>query len=86
LINCLNLYVEEVDSNWKLGDTTKWNKEFEEDKFRCAIIFNDPRLTASDLVPEYNYELSMDTRLTMYELKAKVADIVIKTFDNIFFS
>lgn len=55
IYSCLNLYVEELE-----GPNIKWEQEFEKDKFRCTITFNDPRKQSE--VPDYNFEISMDTR------------------------
>ena len=71
IYSCLNLYVEELEEGTA---PTKWELEFEKDKYRCTITFNDPRKQAE--VPDYTFEISMDTRQTLQELKERVADIV----------
>lgn len=73
LSNNLNLYVEEADTGWKVGEPTKWDREFETDKFRCTIVFNDPRMTLPDCVPDYNLQISIDSRMSMYDAKEKVS-------------
>jgi hypothetical protein len=47
----MNIYVELADNSWVLGTPTKWDLEFESDKFRCTIVFNNPRETPLEGCP-----------------------------------
>lgn len=70
LSNCQNLYVEEAE------EQVKWLQEFDMDKYRCTIVFNDPRKGVAHEVPDYNFEIQVDSRKSMLELKQHVADIL----------
>jgi hypothetical protein len=77
--NSLNLYVEEATSEYATTTYSNWDREFERDKFRCTIVFNNPHVVTGDALPDYCYSLSIDSRLTMGELKDRVAGIVSLT-------
>jgi hypothetical protein len=54
IFNGLQLFIERKSEDWKIGQQTKWDKEFENDKYKCVISFNDPRKTKPDQAPDYD--------------------------------
>lgn len=51
----------------------KWNEEFQKEKYRAKIRFNDYKTTVKGVPPKYKYRITMDNRKTYKELKQKIA-------------
>jgi hypothetical protein len=63
----INLYVEEVSEDIDV----RWAREFEKERFRCNIRFNNPK--DGDARDE---EIYFDSRRTLGELKKEIAGII----------
>ncbi|CAK62005.1 unnamed protein product (macronuclear) [Paramecium tetraurelia] len=71
----VTLYLEEKqdDANLPLN----WDQKFECEKHKCRVTFNDPRKNLLPLEsPDYCFELQIDNRKTMKELKEKMSDFL----------
>lgn len=62
------MYVEELEEG---SSDVRWAREFEKEKFRCNIRFNNPR--AGDARDE---EIYFDSRRTLGELKKELSGII----------
>jgi len=81
IFNGLNLYVEQGVR--KEGESTKWDKEFESEKHRCTIKFNNPAKDMEGQSPIYENEIIVDNRMGLLELKQLIGEylnIDIDTF------
>jgi len=81
IFNGLNLYVEEGVR--QEGESTKWDKEFESEKHRCTIKFNNPAKDMEGQSPIYENEIIVDNRMGLLELKQLIGEylnIDIDTF------
>ena len=71
--NNIVLYVEERDESPK----TKWELEFQNERFRCLIKYNNPK--NGEVKDEQIY---FDTRRTLGELKAHLSSLISIPEDN----
>eukprot|EP01017_Pseudomicrothorax_dubius_P002539 TRINITY_DN10114_c0_g1_i1.p1 TRINITY_DN10114_c0_g1~~TRINITY_DN10114_c0_g1_i1.p1 ORF type:complete len:161 (+),score=35.03 TRINITY_DN10114_c0_g1_i1:48-485(+) len=60
---------------------TKWDEEFETEKSRCFIRFNNPASLTSDGSPEYSIEITSDNRLSLRDLRIRIAETLALAFD-----
>ncbi|CAD8079535.1 unnamed protein product [Paramecium primaurelia] len=77
----VTLYLEEKQDNDDLP--LNWDQKFELEKHKCRISFNDPRKQLIPLEsPDYCFELQIDNRKTMQELKERMSDFLGLDIDS----
>ncbi|CAD8205300.1 unnamed protein product [Paramecium pentaurelia] len=71
----VTLYLEEKQDDIDLP--LNWDQKFECEKHKCRVTFNDPRKQLLPLEsPDYCFELQIDNRKTMQELKERMSDFL----------
>ena len=75
IFNGLQLFAERRSEGYKIGDQTKWDKEFENDKYKCTIQFNDPRKVVTG-VPDYEFCVEIDNRKMFADVKKRISEMV----------
>ncbi|CAK65339.1 unnamed protein product (macronuclear) [Paramecium tetraurelia] len=77
----VTLYLEEKQDDPDLP--LNWDQKFECEKHKCRVTFNDPRkqLLHSE-TPDYCFELQIDNRKTMQELKERMSDFLGLDIDS----
>mmetsp|Transcript_15613 Transcript_15613/g.13351 ORF Transcript_15613/g.13351 Transcript_15613/m.13351 type:complete len:304 (+) Transcript_15613:133-1044(+) len=72
VFNGVNLYLEEGE--YKDGEKTLWEKEFDKEKHRVIIKFNDPNNSVEGEGANYENQITIDNRKTLGELKRVIAE------------